>query len=216
MISIALSVSGVALVVAVLAGWQARRSQAAAAEATRRAAAAQDRLVALDIRLAELQHPHIAAEPTAYQLITAALDDGERLSNACHAVARAFDDGGEPPGRGDYVRVRRCADLLTASVARMRDPQHGDTVRELTDELVTVHHAVLTEVTQHENARFPFVGAKDTALLNVVLNRFDAELNRLRLYQQTGVVPQPQVHLVDFDTIRFVPRGPGASPPLPG
>jgi hypothetical protein len=73
----------------------------------------------------------------------------------------------------------------------------------------------MTEVRQHQEVRYPFVGAKDTTLASQVLRKFDAELARLRLYAQTGSVPEPDLFLVDFETVRFVPRQTPGTPPVP-
>jgi hypothetical protein len=208
---VALTISVIASATALAALRQARAARAVAGESRRRASAAEEWAAVLDKRIARHLDEGMAGEPTPRQLIAAALDDGERVSGACHAVTRALDDGREPPTSSDYARVQRCSEEFTASIGRMR-AEHGDAVRELTDELVTVHHSVLAEVRQHQEARFPFVGAKDTTLASLVLSRFDAELARLRQYQQTGQVPVPQQVPVDFDTVRFVPR----QSPTPG
>jgi hypothetical protein len=123
----------------------------------------------------------VPGEPTRRQHIAAALDDAGTLSRACHVAIDALDAGGEPPTPSDYTRVRRCSDLFTISVGRMRAPHHGDLVRELTDELVTLHHSLVTEIRQHQEARYPFVGAKDTTLAGQMLRKVDAELARLGL-----------------------------------
>jgi hypothetical protein len=201
---VALGASIVALALALVAMWQARRAIASAEESRRRAVAAEQRVTSHGARITRRDAG--AVEATLPQLIAAALDDGDGLSNACHVVTRALDNGAEPPTAGDYAGVHRCVEAFTASIARMRAPDHGDTMRELTDELVTLQQSLVAEVRQHQEIRYPFIGAKDTTLVNLVLSRFDAELARLRLYQQTGHVTTPERVPVDFETVRFVPR----------
>jgi hypothetical protein len=206
---IALLVSGLALVAGVLATWRAHRAEQLADSLIRQAGAVLDRLARLEALsvAAAAGAPPLAGEPSGRQLIAMALHDGDSLSRACHAVIDAFDDGGEPPTAGDYARLSRCSDLFTISAGRMRAPQTGgDIARELTDELVTLHHSLTAEIHQHEEARFPFIGARDTSLATAVLRKFDADLERLRLYAQTGYVAEPELFPVDFETVRFVPR----------
>src|SRR4051794_38855652 len=144
----ALIVSVVSLATALVAVWQAYGARRAAGQAQRRARVAEDRAVALYARVAVAEGAP-AAGPGGDQLITAALDDAANLSRACHAVLQALDEGREPPTAAGYARVQRCSELFTGSVGEMRAPHDGELVRELTDELVTLHHSLVTEVRQH-------------------------------------------------------------------
>jgi hypothetical protein len=209
---IALITSVVSLICVAIALVAVRSARAAhqAAEAWKRRA--EERAV-LDAGIPWHPDEFVADEIRQQPHISAALDDGDSLSRACHVVIRALDAEGEPPTPGDYNRVQRCSDQFTISIARMRAPQHPDIVREVSDELVTLHHCILTEIKQHQGARFPFVGARDTTLAGQVLRRFDAELARLRVYARTGSVPEPNPFPVDFETVRFVPRPTPGAPP---
>jgi hypothetical protein len=213
MMWIALTISVISLVTALLAIRWARVAHMLAVEAGRRAIAADERTIPEVVNSWRIDDRALAG--SAQQHIATALANGESLSEACRVVIRALEAGGEPPTSDDYHHVRRCSDLFTTSVGLMRAPDHGDLVRELTDELVTLHHCVMTEVRQHQEVRYPFVGAKDTTLASQVLRKFDAELARLRLYAQTGSVPEPDLFLVDFETVRFVPRQTPGTPPVP-
>jgi hypothetical protein len=206
----ALIVSVISLAAALVALRQAYEARGSATEAQRRARTAEERAIALYTRVAVAEDG--ATDPG--QPVATALGDAANLSQACHAVLQAIDDGHEPPTPAEYARVQRCSDLLTASAGQLRTPHDGGLLRELTDELVTLHHSLVTEVRQHEEARFPFVGAKDTHLARLVLRKFDAELSRLRSYARTGFVPEPELFTVDFDTVRFVAR-PTDPPPGP-
>lgn len=210
---IALTISVISLATALVALWWARLAHDLVRESKRPAPLSEQRLV-LDSTDSWLMEELDPDESVRQQHVASALANADSLSDACHTVIRALDAGGEPPTSNDYARVQQCSDLFTVSVDRMRAPHHGDLVRELTDELVTLHHCVTTEVGQHQEARFPFVGARDTTLASRVLRTFDAEVARLRLYARTGSVPEPNLFPVDFDTVRFVPRQ-ATTPPAP-
>jgi hypothetical protein len=197
----------IASAIAAAAFWHAR-------EAHRLAVASTQRLDALATRATWADaDSSTGIEAGQRQLIAATLADGERLSGAGQTIVRALSAGREAPTPADYARVEQSADRFTASIGRLRAPEHGDLVRELTDELVTLHHSLLTEIRQHEAARYPFVGARDSALAVLVLSKFDAELRRLRRYGQTGHVPEIEQFPVDFDTVRFIPRDLPPKPP---
>jgi hypothetical protein len=216
LIWIAVMISALALAAALVAAYWAHQARALAEEAR-----LGDEPPSFDEGIPWRTDDVVAYEPSPRQQLGAVIADADCLSKTCHVVIGALDAGGEPPTSNDYARIHRYSDLLTISIGRIRGPHGhgpagagGDLTRMLTDELVTLHHCLVTEVRQHQEARFPFVGARDTTLASQMLRRFDAELARLWLYTQTGSMPEPNPHPVDFETVRFVPRD-TPTPPAP-
>jgi hypothetical protein len=219
---IAVALSVLALAVALAALQRASATASTVAEQARRTAVAEQArqdAAAGDWTSLEGSLPWRIDEPGGVpghrDLIRAALAGADQLSGACHVVTGTLDAAGEPPTAADYGQVHRCSDRFIATMTRLLAPDQSDAARGLSSELITLHHGLVAEIRQHQQARYPFVGARDTTLANQMLHNFDTEVARLRAYLRTGVVPEPSQLQVDYETVRFIARDVPAQPSPP-